>query len=416
MNLGKYSMGIGDRFGLQGKYQLMAFEEALKQGAEITPVWNKSNREHSIVHSDPADVRWEADESVRIRKWKKDYFVDADHINNSNVSRFIESCDFFTLDVADFIGKPAADKEVDEFVAVFKKYLGTLSIPGIERSFEITGQTLRKIAENYLHAVREASAIYHTIEAGKGKGKFIAEVSMDEVQTPQTPMELFFIMGALASEGVSFSTIAPKFTGRFNKGVDYAGDLDYFAVEFEQDLLVIDFAVREFRLNPSLKLSVHSGSDKFSLYPLISRLIRKHNKGIHIKTAGTTWLEEITGLAMAGSDALDLAKGIYIKAFERRDELCAPYASVIDINPDRLPAPETVVAWSGDKMASALRHVPGNPDFNPDMRQLIHVGYKIAAEYSNIYLNTVQSYADIIGKQVYENLFDRHIRKIFLPE
>lgn len=414
MKLGKYSMGIGDRFGLQGKYQLQAFKQAMKNGVEITPVWNKSNREHTIVHSVPADVRVEADEAVTDGKWGKDYFVDADHINNSNVEKFIESSDFFTLDVADFIGKPAQEKDISDFVLSFKKYQGSLRVPGINRPFEITEKTLHEIAAKYLFAVKEAAAIYRTIENKKGKGKFIAEVSMDEVNTPQTPIDLFFIMGALAMEKVSFWTIAPKFTGRFNKGVDYVGDIKAFAKEFEEDILVMDFAVKEFRLAPGLKLSVHSGSDKFSLYPEIGRIIRKHDKGIHLKTAGTTWLEEVTGLALAGGEALDLAKGIYAKAYQRREDLCAPYASVIDINPSNLPLPETVNNWSPDKFANSLRHTPGHPDFNPDLRQLIHVGYKIAAEYGSVYLNTILANADLVGRQVFENLFERHIRRIFL--
>ncbi len=414
MKLGKYSMGIGDRFGLQGIYQLQAFEKALQAGVEITPVWNKSNREHTIVHSAPDDVRTEADHAVKERKWRKDYFVDADHINNSNVEKFLDSSDFFTLDVADFIGKPAQEKDIAAFLYFFKKYQGSLMVPGIARPFEITEKALQEIAGKYLFAVKEAAAIYRTIENKKGKDNFIAEVSMDEVNNPQTPIELFFIMGALAMEKVSFSTIAPKFTGRFNKGVDYVGDIKTFAKEFEEDILVIDFAVKEFSLEPGPKLSVHSGSDKFSLYPEIARIMRQYNKGIHLKTAGTTWLEEVTGLAMAGGDALELAKGIYAKAYQRRADLCAPYASVIDINPSRLPSPETVHAWNADKFAHSLRHVPGHPDFNPDLRQLIHVGYKIAAEYGSVYLNALLVNADLVGSQVFENLYERHIRRIFL--
>jgi hypothetical protein len=414
MKLGKYSMGIGDRFGLQGTYQLRAFEKALAEGVEITPVWNKSNREHTIVHTLPEDVRKEADEATAQRKWKRDYFVDADHINNSNVEKFIGSSDFFTLDVADFIGKEAAEKDIEDFISAFRKYTGKLIVPGIERPFEITEDTLRETAGKYLVAVKEAGAIYSTIENKKGKGLFIAEVSMDEVNNPQTPIELFFIMGALAMGKVRFVTIAPKFTGRFNKGVDYAGDISAFAKEFEEDILVIDLAVREFSLDRDVKLSVHSGSDKFSIYPEISRIIRKHNKGLHMKTAGTTWLEEVTGLAMAGGEALSLAKGIYARAYERREDLCTPYASVIDIHPGNLPAPDIVNGWSSDKFANSLRHIPGHPDFNPDLRQLIHVGYKIAAEYGSVFLNAVRSNADLVGNQVYENLYDRHIRRVFM--
>ncbi len=413
MELGKYSFGTGDRFGLQGKYQLMAFEKALKEGVIITPVWNKSNREHTIVHSEPADVREEADNAVAKLSWKHSYFVDADHINNSNVDKFIASSDFFTLDVADFIGKPADEKDVASFMSFFSRYKGIFSIPGINYSFETDDTILREIAGKYLFAIKEAASIYRNIESKKGKGNFIAEVSMDEVNSPQTPIELFFILGALSMEKIEFHTIAPKFTGRFNKGVDYVGDPKAFAKEFEEDIMVIDFAIKEFNLHPQLKLSVHSGSDKFSLYPYIAGILKKYNKGIHVKTAGTSWLEEITGLAMAGGDALDLVKKIYAKAYDRQDELCGPYASVIDIRHDKLPKPETVEQWSSEKFANALRHVPEHPDFNPDLRQLIHVGYKIAAEYGNVYLNAVLSNAELVGQQVYENLYERHIRKIF---
>ncbi|HYW94510.1 MAG TPA: tagaturonate epimerase family protein, partial [Bacteroidales bacterium] len=207
--------------------------------------------------------------------------------------------------------------------------------------------------------------------------------------------------------------IAPKFSGRFNKGVDYVGDIDVFRKEFEEDILVINKAVREFDLPSNLKLSIHSGSDKFSIYPVMGELIRKHDVGIHVKTAGTTWLEEVIGLALAGDEALDLAKSIYRKAYGRRDELCAPYATVIDIDPGKLPLPDHVATWNGNKFADTLRHIPGHPDYNPGFRQLIHVGYKIAAEYSNVYLNLIRQHENIVGQQVEENIYERHIRRLF---
>jgi tagaturonate epimerase len=184
---------------------------------------------------------------------------------------------------------------------------------------------------------------------------------MDEVAEAQTPIELFFILSALAAEGVPAATIAPKFTGRFNKGVDYVGDVDLFAREFEQDLMVIDFAVKEFGLPTDLKLSVHSGSDKFTIYPIMGQLIKKHDKGIHVKTAGTTWLEEAIGLAMAGGDALQLVTDIYAGALNRFDELAGPYASVIDIDKNALPSLQEVQTWDGQYFANVLRHIPDHP-------------------------------------------------------
>jgi hypothetical protein len=210
----------------------------------------------------------------------------------------------------------------------------------------------------------EAAALYTYIHAHKKD--FICEVSMDETDTPQTPGELFLILKALSDYGVPVNTIAPKFSGRFNKGVDYIGDIEYFAQEFEQDLLVVREAKKQFSLPPDLKISIHSGSDKFSLYPVIGRLIRKYDEGIHLKTAGTTWLEELAGLALGNEDGLELAKRIYIKALDRVDELIQPYRTVIDIKREHLPPAEKVYHWSGEEFAAALRHEPRNPSFNPD--------------------------------------------------
>src|SRR5665648_1271114 len=105
MKLGKYSLGIGDRFSHQGIAQLRGIIKANKSGLDISPVWNKSNREHMYVHSRPADVRKEADAAVAALGFKGIYFVDADHINMGTVAPFVETANFFTLDVASFIGK-----------------------------------------------------------------------------------------------------------------------------------------------------------------------------------------------------------------------------------------------------------------------------------------------------------------------
>ena len=309
MKIGKYSFGVGDRFAHEGVSQLKALLKAEKEfGVHFVPVWNKSNREHQIVHTEPMSTRVEADAAVKALGYTGPYFVDADHINMNNVDRFIDASDFFTIDVADYIGKPADPKDVDAFVKDNARFIGSLAIPGIAEPFEVSEAQVRAIADRYLFAVQEAGRIYRHIAEKKGEGNFVTEVSMDEVNDPQTPVEILFILSALASQKVPAQTIAPKFTGRFNKGVDYRGDVKQFEKEFEEDLLVIDFAVKEFGLMDNLKLSIHSGSDKFSIYPIMGRLIQKYDKGIHIKTAGTTWLEENIGLAVADPEALKLAK------------------------------------------------------------------------------------------------------------
>lgn len=414
MELGKYSFGIGDRFGCQGKAQLEAIKKANSYGIEIIPVWNKSFREHSIIHTCPADTRKEADQAVKDINWSQPYYVDADHINLSNVNDFIESSDFFTLDVADYIDKTSEKQKIDAFLDRNRKYLGELLIPGIESPFRITLEELEKIARKFLFAIQEAKKIYDYVSEKKGKENFIPEISIDEVDLPQTPVELFFILSAISMFGIPVQTIAPKFTGRFNKGVDYSGNIDQFAKEFEEDLLVIDFAIKEFGLPANLKLSVHSGSDKFSIYPVMGKLIRKYDKGIHIKTAGTTWLEELIGLALAGGEALAMVKLIYSKGFERFEELCAPYSAVIDIDRAKLPVSSEVNKWSSEKLTDSIRHIPDHPEYNPHVRQLLHISYKIAAEFGNRYLDMINKYSEVISEEVRENIYGRHIRRLFL--
>lgn len=414
MILEKYSFGIGDRFCRQGKAQLAALMKAKQQGLNITPVWNKSHREHTIIGTTPQDTRREADEAVRACGWRAPYFVDADHIGLGNVDEFIESSDFFTLDVADFIGKPADKSDVDSFVQKHKKFIGSLAIDGVDETFDITEKRLRTIAGKFLLAVKEAGKIYRHIEAAKGADNFVTEVSMDETLLPQTPVEMFFILAAIAAEGIPAQTIAPKFTGRFNKGVDYVGDVTLFAKEFEGDLAVVAFAVKECGLPENLKLSIHSGSDKFSIYAPVAEALKKFDAGLHLKTAGTTWLEELIGLAMAGGDGLSIAKEVYAKALDRIDELCAPYATVVDIDRKKLPAPRIVERWDEEAFTSALRHNRSCEAYNLNFRQLLHLAYKIAAEMGERYLNALAKYEDIIAENVTENICERHIKPLFI--
>jgi len=411
--LGKYSMGLGDRFGHQGHAQLKAIIEAGKKGVEITPVWNKSNREHMIIGTNPQDVRIEADTVTKNAGFKKPYYVDADHINLDTVDKFTGSSDFFTMDVASYIGKRADESEINRFLEAAGKYTGKLEVPGVKKPIKCSMVQLHNIAEIYLFAARKAGEIYRKIENSKGAGNFVTEVSMDEVAKPQTPVELFFILGMLGIEGIPIQTIAPKFSGRFNKGVDYAGDPLKFANEFEEDLMVVTHAIKEFGLPENLKISVHSGSDKFALYHHIGSIIRKYDKGIHLKTAGTTWLEEVIGLAEAGGEALDFVKEIYVKSLEKIDELCAPYADVIDINIDSLPSGSEVAGWNSKKFAGSLRHITGNPEYNPNIRQLIHVAYKLAAQEMDTWFMLLEEHEEVVGGCVYDNIYKRHISRLF---
>lgn len=412
--IGRFSVGIGDRFAHQAKAQLRACILAAGQGAEIVPVWNKSNREHTIIGSEPVSTRTAADAAVKELGWKGAYFLDADHIRLETVERFLPHCEFYTIDVADSIGKAAAPEAVQAFVDRHPELVGRIVIPNIVAPFETTRAEIERIAAKFLLAVQDAGKIYRHIVAAKGVGRVITEVSMDETDSPQTPPELLVILVALADEHVPVQTIAPKFTGRFNKGVDYVGDLVQFEKEFNDDLAVIAHAVKCYGLPSNLKLSVHSGSDKFSIYPIIRRALGRFGAGLHIKTAGTTWLEEVIGLAEAGGDGLHLAKEIYSAALEHIDELCAPYATVIDIDRSKLPSKETVDGWNSEQFVGALRHDQKNPAFNIHLRQLLHVGFKIAAKKGERYLDALKRHEDFVSKNVTENLYERHLKPLFV--
>jgi hypothetical protein len=414
MNLEKYSIGIGDRFGRQGNAQLQAFLTGKEQGIEVVPVWNKSNREHTIIGTNPEDTRHEADAAVKALGWKGSYHVDADHIGLANVDKFMAHCDFFTLDVADFIGKAPAEAELKTFEQSLSKFKGKLQIPGVKREIIVTEESLHTIGAKYLYAVKEAAKTYQHIKKNKGEGNFIVEVSMDETDAPQTPVEMFFILAAIAQEGIPAQTIAPKFSGKFLKGIDYVGDPRAFAQEFEEDVLVIAHAVNVFNLPKNLKLSVHSGSDKFSLYPSIRQVLKKHNAGLHLKTAGTTWLEELIGLASAGGDGLSIAKEVYAQSFARREELCKPYATVVEIDNSKLPQPSQVNGWTSEQFVSALQHDQKNPAFNIHLRQMLHVAFKIAAEMGTRYTSALKTYETSVSASVTGNILNRHLKPLFI--
>ncbi|MDB6175744.1 MAG: hypothetical protein JWL59_5055 [Chthoniobacteraceae bacterium] len=414
LTLEKFSLGVGDRFAHQAKAQLRACQLISKDGAEVVPVWNKSNREHLFIGSEPASVLASAQAAVNALGWDKGWHVDADHIRLETVDRFIASSDFFTLDVADSIGQAASEESISAFLERHPELIGTLVISHISTPFRTTREEVRRIVEKFLLAVQEAGKIYRHLANEKGAGNFITEVSMDETDSPQTPPELLVILAALADEGIPAQTIAPKFTGRFNKGVDYVGDPAQFEKEFHDDLAVIAFAIARYGLPANLKLSVHSGSDKFSLYPIIRRILPKFGAGLHIKTAGTTWLEELIGLAEAGGEGLEFAKEIYGEALAHVEELTGPYATVIDIDRSRLPTEMEVNAWGSLEYTGALRHDQKNSAFNSSFRQLLHVSFKLAAKKGKRYLDLLDTYEEIVGRNVTENLYRRHLHPLFI--
>lgn len=414
LKLSRFSFGVGDRFAHQASAQLKAFQQVLSEGVQVVPVWNKSNREHTFIGSQPPSVRDAAERAIQQAGWSLPWHTDADHIRLETVDRFLDSSDFFTIDVADSIGQPPSQESISRFLKNHPELFGNLHIKGIDEAIFLSGDALAQIVAKYLTATQEAGRIYRYIANKLGEGNFIAEVSMDETDSPQTPQELLVILAALADEHIALQTIAPKFTGRFNKGVDYVGNLDQFAKEFQDDLCVLAHAVTHYGFPDNLKLSVHSGSDKYSIYPIIRQAVGKAQAGLHIKTAGTTWLEELIGLAESGEEGTHLVRELYATALEQIGALTEPYASVIDIRMSNLPDLSTVESWDGLRWANTLRHIPTHPQYNANVRQLLHVSFKLAAKKGTKYTDLLKQHSEVIARNVYENLYQRHMKPLFL--
>ncbi|MBC2604321.1 tagaturonate epimerase family protein [Puniceicoccus vermicola] len=404
-----YTFGMGDRFGHQGEAQLKAVLQARESGIEVFPTWNKSYREHSIVGTEPQSLRDEADAAVKALKWEESYYVDADHIRMETVGDFLAGSNFFTLDVADYVGETPDEAKLEKWLDSLDPYYGTLSIEGLKEPLLLSREAASEAGKQYFSAIAKAGELYRHIESQKSDSPFVTEVSIDETDQPQGPADIFYLLSMMAGEKIPVQTVAPKFTGRFNKGVDYVGDLAQFETEFHADLCIIAFAVRTFGLPETLKISVHSGSDKFSLYPIINRLIKKHGAGLHVKTAGTTWLEEVIGLARAGGEGLAIAKEIYAGGIENFEALTAPYSTVIDIDTAKLPSVDEVNGWTSEQFVAALEHDLSNSDYNLHLRQLIHVAFKVAAKMGDRYTDALKANAEVIGAGVTKNLFERHM-------
>jgi tagaturonate epimerase len=413
MELEKYSFGVGDRFGLEGAAQLRALQKAAAKGVRIVPVWNKSNREHAIVGTEPESTRIEADAAVRDTGWPDSYYVDADHITLANVDPYLSSSDYFTIDIADFIGKPPLDSAKASFLSSMAPYKGFHAIAELPQPLAITESALENFADNYLYGIEEAGKVYRHIAEKRNSENFVTEVSIDEAFNPQTAVEMFLILIGLANEGIPVQTLAPKFPGAFLKGVDYVGDVRQFETCFSDHLAVIAYAIRNFELPRNLKLSVHTGSDKFTLYPLIHRAIKSADAGIHLKTAGTTWLEELCGLAASGGTGLKFAKEIYQESHARCDDLCKPYLAIINIDKRQLPPPAMVASWNPEEFVNALQHEESCGRYNSHLRQLLHIGFKVAAEKKQRFAALLAEYRSAVEDKVTRNLYERHIQPLF---
>jgi hypothetical protein len=283
------SFGFGDRLGLATPGHIAAV-----RGTKFAPIFaQQSVRENIRTGRTPQQVMDDARRAVEAAKWDGPWGADADHLKNpEDIPAFVKAgYTFFTIDPGahvdnaadtdppELLQKKVHDLEWDELTSL---YLG--QDPGKAwGSFDPV--SLMRAAAKYYRAIQHAVVMYTCLY--EMKFDFDFEVSVDETDSPTTPLEHFFIVSELTRLGVRFTSLAPRFVGRFEKGVDYIGDLNELDAELKKHAAV----TAHFR---TYKLSLHSGSDKFSVYPLIT----KHwGDCIHVKTAGTSYLEALRVLA-----------------------------------------------------------------------------------------------------------------------
>jgi hypothetical protein len=377
------SFGFGDRLGLATPGHIAALRHST---FDVRPVFaQQSVRENARTGRTPQQVMDEAKRAVEAAKWDKPWGADADHLKSvDDLPPFVAAgYTFFTVDPGAHVDN-AADS--DPLPVLQEKargadwdQLSALYLPG--NSDQAWG---RFDAENLLRAqVKYGRAIQHSIgmfrHLSQMKDDFDFEVSVDETDSPTTPLEHFFIASELTRAGVRFTSLAPRFIGRFEKGVDYIGDLNALDVELEKHAAVTAHF-------GTYKLSLHSGSDKFSVYPLIAR---HWGSRIHVKTAGTSYLEALRTLARHEPD-------LFIKVFSLARERYETDRATYHVSAELAKLPQT------DDLPALL------DDFHA--REILHVTFGSAlAQYGNDIKSALTKHADAYADAL-QTHFTKHLQ------
>lgn len=288
------SFGFGDRLGLATPGHIAAV-----RGTKFAPIFaQQSVRENTRTGRTPQQVMDDAKRAVDAAEWDLPWGADADHLKTvDDLPPFVQAgYTFFTVDPGEHVDNAAdtdslevlkqkvAGLNWDEFSALYLNQ----TLEQAWGSFE--PESLMRATVKYGRAIQHAVVMFKHLSGLKDMFDF--EVSVDETDSPTTPLEHFFIANELTRLGVKFTSLAPRFIGRFEKGVDYIGNLD----ELDSELAKHAAVTAHFG---TYKLSLHSGSDKFSVYPLIAKY---WGERIHVKTAGTSYLEALRVLAVCEPD------------------------------------------------------------------------------------------------------------------
>jgi len=338
------SFGFGDRLGIAAPGHI-----ELVRNKDIFPVFaQQSMRELNLTKRVYDDVLDAASFAVFREGYKKGYGADGDHLKTAEDIKAALSLGFtmITLDCSDHIKKSSGlNTEIPQKYT--DKYLNVeFDIEGIPLVF--TKEELAACIEIYSEAISFAAGIYREFFA-PGKYNADLEISIDETESSTTPLQHYFVARELLDSDVIFNTIAPRFCGEFQKGIDYIGDI----VQFEKEINVHAAIARSL----GYKLSIHSGSDKFSVFPIIKKACRGN---FHLKTAGTNWLEAMRVVSLKNPD---LYREIQKYALTVFNEAKKYYHVTADIS--KIP----------DAQEIKDEDLPGLFDSNNDLRQLIHITY-----------------------------------------
>ncbi|MHB9292094.1 tagaturonate epimerase [Hollandina sp. SP2] len=346
------SFGVGDRLGIATPGHIQVFETC-----DVFPVFaQQSIRELNLTGRTYEDVLDAVSFAVFQAGFTKGFGADGDHLKTVKDVAYALSLGFsmITLDCSDYIKSEEA--ETPPLSQTYRdKYLNKAFMLGEGITLSFTEKELQQSIAVYAEAIGFARDIYtRFFKDSRYEADF--EISIDETSTPTTPLQHFFVAQELKDAGVSFATLAPRFCGEFQKGIDYRGDV----AQFEAEIKIHGVIARHF----GYKLSIHSGSDKFSVFPSIGR----ETQGVfHVKTAGTNWLEAMRVVALADPSLYREVHGYALAVFEEA-------AAYYHVTPDFTRIPPV------DSLRDA--EVPGLLD-HPDARQLIHITYGLILNKKN---------------------------------
>lgn len=354
------SIGLGDRLGIAGPGHIRALEQY-----DAYPVFaQQSIRELTLTNRTFEAVLDCASWAVFREGYTRGFGADGDHLKTAEEVKYAISCGYtmITLDCSEYIRNDVLNMTAEQVSAEYKAdpalektYLGkTFSVEGLDITFE--PDAFRRMCLIYNDAISFAASIYRQFFAGSDDALDF-EVSIDETATPTDPAQHFYVASELIAKGVRPATIAPRFCGEFQKGIDYIGDLAQFEKEFVEHAAI----AKHF----GYKISVHSGSDKFSVF----RLVGKYTEGnFHLKTAGTSWLE---AMAVIAEHEPALYREIHQYALDHAFAEARKYYHVTT-NLSNIPALSTLT----DAQLPELLQ-------NNDARQLIHITYGLILSEKN---------------------------------